>query len=179
MTDVADIDRRQARLFAFIATAAAIGLLMGLGFGALLLKGQADHAEERRIQDQRAADSVAAAASSAEDARVISERTEAAVSASQAALDLIKDCTTAGGKCKAQGEAGTARAINEIVTRINVAISGLTAISGQNVALQRQVAQLAAEAAQLRTVLQQQAERPDAPPAPPPPTPGLCQLIRC
>lgn len=179
MRDVSDIDRRQSRLFTLIAIAAAIGLVMGVGFGALLLKGQHDHTKDRRIQDQRASDAVGVAARSAEDARIIGERTAVAVAASQAALDLIKDCTTKGGKCKAEGEAATARAINEIVTRINVAISGLTSIASQNVELQRQVTQLAAEAAQLRTMLQQQAARPDAPPAPPPPTPGLCQIIRC
>lgn len=112
------------------------------------------------------------------DGQTLLQEVKAASDAAQGALAAIQDCTTAGGACKGQGEAATARAIDQIVSRINAALARLSDVSAQNAQLQRQVGQLAAEAATLRAAVDQMRANPQAP-APLPPTPVLCQLVRC
>lgn len=176
--EVDDIERRQTRLFALVALATTVGFLFAAGVAALLLKGQNDHEAQRRVQDRIEAARQREAAAAALEGKALLEEVRAATVAAQGALDAIKDCTTAGGVCKKQGEAATARAIDQIVGRINTALARIEGVSAQNAQLQRQVTQLAAEAAALRALLEQQRTNPQAPPATPQ-TPALCQIIRC
>lgn len=173
------VTRRQTRLFAFLACSASIGLLMGLAFGWLLLDGQAAHERDRRASDAREVTRQADEDRRTAEAFELLQEVKTATAAAEGALAAIKDCTTAGGECKKQGEAATARAIELIVSRINTALAGLNTVSVQNTELQHQVTQLVAEAAQLRVLLEQQSENPHAPAPVVPSTPLLCQLIRC
>lgn len=130
-------------------------------------------------QEQQAAEEREDIKQLLEEVQATARNAEAAAADARAAVALIEDCTTPGGTCYAEGQKRTSAAVNDIVRRLSAALERLGDLSAQNTALQRQVAQLAAEAASLRAYVEQVAQEPDRPAPPPPPTPLLCQLVRC
>ncbi len=184
MSDLDKAIRKQSRLFSLLAVAAAIGLLMGAGFGGLLLKGQADHEKDRRQGEARQA-MTQTATEIGNDQRTQLLQEVAATSAqikqigldAKAAAAAIADCTVKGGACKARTDALVVAAVNEIVSRLDTSIARTGDLLNRNAQLQGQVLALVADIVQVRALLAQVAARPGTTVVVPPPSPVLCQLV--
>lgn len=172
-----ELDRRTRRLFAVVTVAAAIGLLMGLGFGVLLLQGQGAH-DEQAEQDKTLA----------EQNKVLTEETKSLSAANAALLARINDCLNPEGECARQAAAARQAQTDDILAGITRATDNLLLLTRDNHRLRdalaaadrTRAAESAAAAARFdalaaRLEAIQAAQAADRPV--PPPTPTQCVLL--